>query len=83
MKRLSKNSMVISSSELKHGWSFLTQVRRNPEAKRVYPDVRKEMTQDALATRTNQWLLRYKKTKDIKNLKCAVRVAKKINVEDK
>ena len=78
MKRLSKNCMVLDFSELGYGWTFESQMRRNPEAKKVYPERRAELLNDALAKRINQHIKRYQKTRDVKHLERATSVAKRL-----
>lgn len=75
MKRLSKpgqpTCFVISSGELKFGWSAEAQLAKNPEAKQEFPEQRKSAAAVKYGIRVRQWVLRAKKRQNPEFLKLA------------
>jgi len=49
---------VISSSELRHGWTFERQVQKNPAARREFADLRDALAAANYYHRANQWASR-------------------------
>ena len=83
MKRLSKNCMVTTNLDaMKYGWTFNQQIRKNPEARRVYPDVRADLATRAKHKRVNQHLARYRKDKKLRHIKRAGYLLTKMGEKD-